>query len=171
MKVFLSSVITGFEPYRAAAADAVRTLGHEIIRAEDFSASSMTPQQACLAGVRESDVVVVMLGERYGQLQVSGKSATHEEFEEAAQTKPVLVFEQLGVERDDLMRAFVTEVQDWVHGSLSATFSSSDELRVAVTRSLADHAVREQHGPLTTTRSLRARSSCFLPNSARDPTP
>lgn len=166
MKVFLSSVITGFEPYRAAAADAVSTLGHEIIRAEDFSASSMTPQQACLAGVRESDVVVVMLGERYGQLQASGKSATHEEFEEAADTKSVLVFEQLGVERDDLMQAFVTEVQDWVHGSLSATFSAPDESRVAVTRSLADHAVREQHG-LVDDDEVVARSLELLPAQQR----
>jgi hypothetical protein len=166
MKVFLSSVISGFGPYRAAATDAIHTLGHEIIRAEDFPASSLTPQQACLAGVRESDVVVVLLGERYGQPQASGKSATHEEFEEAAQSKPVLVFEQLGLKRDDLMQAFVTEVQDWVHGSLSATFSRPDDLRVAVTRSLADHAVREQRG-LVDDDDVVARSLNLLPAQQR----
>jgi hypothetical protein len=52
MKIFLSSVIRGLEAYRDAAARAARALRHEVKRAEDFAASSATPQQACLAGVR-----------------------------------------------------------------------------------------------------------------------
>jgi Domain of unknown function (DUF4062) len=32
---------------------------------------------------RESDAVVLLLGESYGSIQVSGKSPTHEELEEA----------------------------------------------------------------------------------------
>ena len=105
VKVFISSVITGFEPYREAAAGAVRLLGHEVIRAEDFPALAASPQQACLAGVRRSDVVM-LLGERYGQRQASGKAATEEEFGEAAASKPLLVFSQIGVDRDLDMVAF-----------------------------------------------------------------
>ncbi len=50
MKVFVSSVIRGFEPFREAAVRAAQTLGHEVIRAEDFGASPDSPQQVCLAG-------------------------------------------------------------------------------------------------------------------------
>ena len=38
MKIFISSLIKGFEPFRAAARAAVKTLRHEAIMAEDFAA-------------------------------------------------------------------------------------------------------------------------------------
>lgn len=34
MRVFINSVVGGFEEFRAAAADAIRTLGHEVGRYE-----------------------------------------------------------------------------------------------------------------------------------------
>ena len=92
MQVFISSVISGMEPYRNAAARAVRTLGHEPRMAEDYGASPDTPQRACLAGVRDADVVVLLLGARYGHPQESGLSATHEEYREAKERRPVLAF-------------------------------------------------------------------------------
>jgi RIO-like serine/threonine protein kinase len=49
VKVFISSLVSGYEPYRAAVGEAVEALGHQVVRAEDFSASPGTPQQACLA--------------------------------------------------------------------------------------------------------------------------
>ena len=48
MKVFLSSVITGFTVYREAAADAIGTLDHTVVRSEQFAASADSPQVACL---------------------------------------------------------------------------------------------------------------------------
>ena len=76
MKVFVSSLIGGFESFRAAAASAISTLGHEPVMAEDFPASPDSPQTACLAGVRDSGAVVLILGERYGYVQASDLSAT-----------------------------------------------------------------------------------------------
>ena len=92
MRVFISSVITGYEHFRDAVAAAVVSLGHEVIRAEDFGASPDTPQQACLGGVRDADVVVLLVGARYGAVQPSGRSATDEEYREARESKEVLVF-------------------------------------------------------------------------------
>lgn len=83
MKVFISSVVTGFEDYRSAAAAAVGLLRHEVILAERYPAIAGSPQQACLQGVRDADVTVVVLGARYGAIQLSGMSATHEELVEA----------------------------------------------------------------------------------------
>jgi hypothetical protein len=40
MKIFISSLISGFEPFRAAARAAVKTLRHEAKMAEDFTGTS-----------------------------------------------------------------------------------------------------------------------------------
>ena len=90
MNVFVSSVISEFEEYRAAARRAIISLGYETIRAEDFGASASSPQQACLAGVREAEITVLLLGGRYGAKQASGLSATHEEYREARRCRRVL---------------------------------------------------------------------------------
>jgi hypothetical protein len=136
MRVFVSSGIKGMEPYREAAADAIRTLEHEPRMAEDYNASSDTPQEACLRGVRDADVTVLLLGARYGALQESGLSATHEEYREARDRRPMLAFVQEGVERESAQDNFVREVQDWTSGQYTASFSTADDLRVAVTRGL-----------------------------------
>lgn len=100
MRVFISSVITGYEQFRDAVAAAVRSLGHEVVRAEDFGASPETPQQACLGGLRQADVVVLVIGARYGSVQPSGYSATEEEYREARESRPVLVFVEQAVDRE-----------------------------------------------------------------------
>ncbi len=90
MKVFIGSPIHGLERFRDAAARAASALRHDVKRSEDFSATADTPQQACLAGVRWGDAVVLLLGPRYGERQPSGLSATHEEYLEAKSRCPVL---------------------------------------------------------------------------------
>ena len=112
MKVFISSLIGEYEQFREAVAEAIETLGHTVLRAEDFPASPATAQQACLGAVRDSDVVVLLLGERYGAPQPSGLSATHEEYREARERKPVLVFVESGVTLEPSQRGFVDELQN-----------------------------------------------------------
>lgn len=94
MKVFISSMIVSMEEYRTAAREAVENLGHTVIAAEDFGASPDSPQQVCLAAVRDADVIVLLFGARYGIPQTSGLSPTHEEYREARGHKPVLMFVQ-----------------------------------------------------------------------------
>ncbi len=62
MRIFLSSVISGMETYRAAAQRAAETLGHTVTMAEDFGASPFSPQQVCLGAVRDADIVMLLLG-------------------------------------------------------------------------------------------------------------
>jgi len=85
-------LISGMEAERGAVKRAVERLGHAPIMAEDFGARSSSPQVACLGGVRESDLVILVLGSRYGVPQAGGVSATHEEILEARNRKPILVF-------------------------------------------------------------------------------
>ena len=137
MKVFISSVIQGFETYRSAADEAIRTLSHEPVRAENFPASPNTPQQACLEGVRESDALLLILGQRYGAPQANGISATHEEYNEAKrQSISVLVFCQRGITRENTQEQFIDEVESWTSGRFSASFTTESELEKKIITAL-----------------------------------
>lgn len=166
MKVFISSVISGFEEYREAAAQAVRSLGHQVIRAEDFGALPDTPQQVCLAGVRQADVVALLLGARYGAPQASGLSPTHEEYREARERLPVLVYVQQDVEREPAQQAFLDEVQAWDSGKYRVGFATPEQLRDALTRDLKDFEVGLARGSADETEMLdRARQ--LVPEGGR----
>lgn len=147
MKIFVSSVISGYESFREAAAKAIETLGHEAVRAEQFQASAASPQQACLAQVRSSDLVVVLLGQRYGTPQTSGMSATHDEYLEARDSKPILAFIQEGIEPEVAQAALIEEVQSWSAGHLTAKFHDADDLYAQVIRAIHEFDLAESAGP------------------------
>src|SRR3546814_17173961 len=92
MKIFISSLISGMEIERAATKRAIELLRHEAVMAEYFGAQVSSPQIACLTGLRQSDLVVLVLGTRYGVKQASGLAATHEEYRETRGRKPILIF-------------------------------------------------------------------------------
>ncbi|QZD86122.1 DUF4062 domain-containing protein [Qipengyuania psychrotolerans] len=137
MRIFISSVISGFEQYRDAVDTAIRSLGHEVIRAEEFPASDAPSRVACLSGVRDADLVVLLLGERYGvALPPADVAPTHEEFLEAKGVKPILVFVQQGVERESAQEAFISVVESWDKGRHRRGFVDAEELRSEVTRAI-----------------------------------
>lgn len=138
MKVFVSSVVGGFEQFRDAAARAARILGNEVRRSEDFPALASSPQAACLEGVRWAEVFVLLLGERYGDPQASSLSPTHEEYREAKSSARVLAFVQDGVEFEAPQRAFLDEVRSWTGGVFTGSFTTTEDLSEAVTRALHD---------------------------------
>lgn len=163
MKVFISSVITGLKPHREAVAAAARALGHTVIRAEDFGASPETPQRACLAGVRESDAVVLIAGSRYGEPQDSGLSPTHEEYREARDRSPVLVMVEQGIEREPRQQELLDELQNWSEGHYTASFSTPEDLRDAVTGALHSLELAQATGPVDATEIL-ARARALVPD-------
>jgi hypothetical protein len=61
-------------PFRAAAREAVEQLGHTAVLAEDFGAQPRSPQIACLDGLRQSALTILIIGDRYGAKQSSGLS-------------------------------------------------------------------------------------------------
>jgi hypothetical protein len=151
MRIFISSLIGGFEEYRAAARSAIVALRHEPVVAEDFGARASSPQISCLQGVRSADLVVLILGARYGFVQgSSGVSPTHEEYLEARGRKPILTFVQSGVDRDEEQAKFVSEVSEWQTGHFRAGFKTADELRDLVTRAIHDYQLANAAGPLDT---------------------
>jgi hypothetical protein len=148
VKVFISSVVQGLEEYREAAAKAARTLKHQVLRSEDFGAMPTTPQRACLAAVREADAVLLLIGQRYGSPQASGLSPTHEEFREAQRHGTVLVFVQQGVQREETQEAFLREVRGWDSGLYTASFTTPEDVRDAVTTALHQLELARSSGPI-----------------------
>ncbi len=167
MKVFISSLISGFESYRAAARAAIVTLRHEPVQAEDFGAKAMTPQIACMQGVRECDVVVLILGARYGDVQgSSGVAPTHEEYLEARGHKPILVFVEEGIERETRQVAFLKEVQAWQGGGFRAGFKNAEELREKLIRALHEFELANAAGSVDAA-AVQAVALAMLPKAGR----
>jgi hypothetical protein len=68
MRVFVSSVRKGLEEERDALPGLITAVGHTAVRFEDFSAQNEPSREACLKGVAESDIYILILGPRYGGL-------------------------------------------------------------------------------------------------------
>lgn len=166
MKAFISSLISGFEQERAAVARAVRALGGDVVRAEDFGALPASPQVACLDGLRGADVVVLVLGEHYGVPQRSGLSATHEEFREARGRKPVLLFVRSGMSPEPAQQAFIQEVSGWEGGLYRAAYSTPEDLGDAVAGALHRYALAHAAAPADP-KALAAHALSLLPQPDR----
>ncbi|WP_082547469.1 DUF4062 domain-containing protein [Rhodanobacter sp. Soil772] len=154
MKIFISSVISGYEAERAAAEKAIRLLGHEPVLAENFPASPLTPQAACLGALRTADLVVLIVGSRYGYPQAAGLSATHEEYRAARGTKNTVVLIQQGVDREPLQAAFLEEVQAWEAGHMTKNFTSPAELQEVLIGALHQWDMANAVAPLDPTELL-----------------
>jgi hypothetical protein len=160
-------LIGGFGAYREAAVDAITSLGHEPVTAETFSPGVSSPRVACLAGVRASDMVILMLGERYGDIQQpSGLSATHEEYRAARDTRPVIAFVQEGVEYEPGQAEFVSEVQDWAGGLFRGGFKIPSDLRSAITKAIHQYELSAAAAPVNTGDML-ARAAEIIPEENR----
>jgi len=162
MKIFISSLITGMEAERAAVKHAIELLGHEAITAEDFGARPSSPQVACLSGVRDANLVILILGPRYGARQGAGVSATHEEVLEARNRKPLLVYVQSAMDAEAEQAALIQEIGGWESGLFRDGFDSAEDLGRKVTRAIHRFGVAHASAPLDPA-SLRARALTLFP--------
>lgn len=148
--------------WRDAARSAIETLGLQAVMAEDFGASPNAPRAECLVAVREADVMILILGSEYGELQASGLSATHEEYREARESTPVLAFVHKGSSRVDEQARFVDEVREWECGHYTGSFTDAPDLRDNVFRALFEFQGAVEAMPLDTD-ALNERSGAMLP--------
>src|SRR5919106_5567342 len=116
--VFLSSVRRGLEQERDNLPALIRAIGHEGKRFEDYTAQPVASREACLRGVDEADVYLLLIGNRYGEpVFDSGLSPTEEEFTRARQRGiPMLVFVKQGVEVEPRQQAFIDRVEEYTGG-------------------------------------------------------
>lgn len=135
-KVFISSVVKGFEEYRKAAKRAVEIMGNKPIMSEDFGARPYPSEKACITEVEAADVYIVILGEKYGFVTPEGISVTHAEYRAAKGSgKPVLAFIKK-CEMEATQKTFRQEVEEYQEGLFRGTFSSPEELKEEIIKSL-----------------------------------
>ncbi|MFA1705552.1 DUF4062 domain-containing protein [Mycobacterium intracellulare] len=152
MKVFISSVTHLLKEERAALPPFLRLFDHEPLRFEDFEAQDRSSREACLAGVGEADVYVLLLGPRYGTpFPDTGLSPTAEEFRRARQRGiPILVFNKIVDEEDEPAQVdFKNEVGHYVNGRLWRSFTDPASCNQAVGEALK--ALDAERGPVQRT--------------------
>lgn len=154
-RVFVSSVIKGFEEDREAAANGITDVGGEAIRIETFPSLSVSPRAACLDAIATADAIIVIIGPRPGFLAPSGKYVVEEEWQYArTRSTPVYVFIQNQELYADAER-IASEVSEYVHGRFRRTFETPEELRAEVKSALSGISSR-MTTPTDTTRLTQA---------------
>jgi hypothetical protein len=141
--VFISSVMDELGTERRALAEALRKLGLRPILFEDLGGRDETAQRAYLAGVAEAEVYVGIIAERYGAMQASGRSPTHEEYREASELgRRVSVWaREPAAGRQGDARDFLSEVQVF---HTTGRFSDSADLVAGVEARLREIAADDE---------------------------
>ncbi len=147
MKIFLSSTKTGLGDERRKVIDQIIRLREEPVAMEYFSASVDPPLEECLARLAECDLVVLLLGPRYGSIHPpTGRSYTENEYLQArASGKGVLVFVKQGLdellqdgsEESTKYREFLNQVMG-AEGQTVDFFESVDDLAARVSTAIAN---------------------------------
>lgn len=166
-KVFISSVRRGLEEERDALPALIKAVGHLPRRFEDFTAQPQPSRDACLAGVEDANVYLLLLGPHYGELIFdSGLSPTEEEWTVAKRRGiPILVFRKLNTDLDDAQLAFAKRVEDYVTGRHRDTFSSAADLLPKVVEKLRE--LDQEAGPLVWVPLERAASPEWIITEAQ----
>ena len=146
-KVFISSVITGYDDRRDAAEDAITDLNHvkgfnfEAIRIEPdkYPAENKSSQKACLDEVEACDIYLGIYGASYGWGDSPvGISPTHEEFRAANGKKHCFIFVEKieRTKRESKQNKFLDEVGGYVDGRFWNVFETLGDLKQRVTITL-----------------------------------
>jgi hypothetical protein len=93
-QIYISSTVQDLSEFREEVYKAVRRLGHLSVAMDDWAASEVSPLEASLRAVRESDVVIVLVAWRYGYVPPGQDSSITELEVRTAQDAgiPCLVF-------------------------------------------------------------------------------
>ncbi|RCG31634.1 DUF4062 domain-containing protein [Sphaerisporangium album] len=151
MKVFISSVRRGLELERDHLRSLLKVTGYEPVAFEDFTAQNAPSRTAVISAAEAADVVILLLGEIYGDpLPDSGIATTEEEFRIARSMGiPLLVFRKTGVNPEPKQADFIRRAGEYVHGRFWKEFDSEANLGIAVVAALAE--LKELNKPLSWT--------------------
>lgn len=159
---FISSVIEGYAHYRDAAAEGVIAAGGAPLRVEDRPALDQSARNACLDLVEAADVYVVLIAGHGGWITPSGVPATHEEFRHARQKgKPILVLLE-DCDRDETAQRLADEASDYVDGRFRITYSTPEEVSLAVAEGLTELLPRFEKPMRNPTSIHAAATGAFL---------
>jgi hypothetical protein len=136
--VFISSVISGFEDVREAAARAISASGLYPIRSEELSADPASSRRALLDQVAAAEYYLLLLGAHYGGTGSGGPSPTEDEYAEAMRLgKPILVLVQ-ETELEPRQRQFLEQVRGgWGDGVFHGTFTDASDIGAKIAGAFA----------------------------------
>ena len=157
MKIFLSSTFRDLQAEREAVLNALQTYQQSVAAMEYFLATPETPLETALAHLRQSDVVLLVVGFYAGSLlpDDSGLSYTGAEYEQAKKDqKPILAFLQMekrskewrNKERKKKNIEALNRFKHDVESRTRATFQTPDQLVSAVILSLTSWENRGRPG-------------------------
>lgn len=151
-RVFISSTFEDMQEYRNAARDALTSIEHLPIGMEHFVAETQSSLDVCLANVRRCDLLILLIGMRYGSIDKNmGKSFTELEYEEAKRNNtPILVFiinEQkcpvlpIYIDTDEKavkLKNFKENLKSQ-DAEYAIRFDSTDDLKIKIVQSVKKH--------------------------------
>ena len=117
IKIFVSSVSTQLKSTRSQIIQDLSTASYDVSAMERFGARPTVPLNVCLSELRSSDIVILLIGPRYGSLSPQGISYTHAEYREAQGAGvPVIAIripndEGLDAEERARLKTFAAEVR------------------------------------------------------------
>lgn len=159
-RVFVSSIMEGYEEYRAAARQGIERAGGKPVLIEDEPSRPQSPRNACLDLIASSDAILTIVGPRGGYRAPSGKLVVREEFDEAQRRNLPTVLLAQDVERDTDGEELVRDLSGWVKGRLRRTFANPQELTTEVERALT---------PLLETMSRAPQDPAIVQAEVEDP--
>lgn len=136
--VMISSTLEDLERERDAADGALKALRLTRFRAETLGTVSLTPREWCELMAVQCDILVLMIGERYGHvLEPEGISVVEFEYNVArdADRDKILVYIQEGVRRTDTRQEkFLKRVKEFNDGHVTSTFTTPEDLSEQIPR-------------------------------------
>jgi hypothetical protein len=148
LKAFLSSTIDGLERERQAAREAILAIGLEPVMFEvDWGALPEPPIEACRRMVGSADMLVLLLGPRYGFVLPDGRSPTRLEYEHAVELgTPIFVYTKT-LPKDSRQQAWEQAVGDFERGYAWTAFSHAAELGDRIKNDLQRFVDQRFRGP------------------------
>ena len=143
-RIFISSVMSGYNDRRDAARRVITGLGMHPVLAEGLPSDPNPPRAVVRDMLLDCDAMVGIYGQRYGwRDSVSGLSPTEEEFRWAQETWiPVFAFidRMESGQPEPHQRDFLETLQNWDRGVTRNEFYSLDELADRVRQALTGNA-------------------------------
>ncbi|HEY3864058.1 MAG TPA: DUF4062 domain-containing protein [Verrucomicrobiae bacterium] len=157
LQVFVSSTFTDLKEERQAAVEAILMAGHIPAGMELFTAGDESQMEAIKQWIDESDVYLLILGDRYGSLEpATGKSYIHVEYEYAvAKAKPLfacVVDESVIDDRVKLKGKGILELEnppkykafrDLVKSKICELWKDPKDIKLAIIKKLAELSRRD----------------------------
>jgi hypothetical protein len=129
VKVFISSTYIDLKEHRKEVWNLLSKLSINVKGMETFGARKETPIETCLFEVQESDIIVFIIGMRYGSVHpIESKSYTELEYEEAIRN------------RKEIFVYLINESESLIHPSL-IDFENYEKLKSFKNKLLRNHTI------------------------------